>query len=121
MTEKTPPQDPQITSSEPLEEIDETLIKKLKNKKQIRLLFPYADRLEMKKYGAKWDLVQKIWYYPSVDGELPPELIPFKCNDIHIEYEDKEYWKSVLPSMRWDDLRKRWVVNEKDYKIYLNL
>ena len=121
MTDNIPPQDPQNISPESEDEIDELLVKKLKNKKEIRLLFPYADRSEMKKYGARWNAVKKIWYYPSVEGELPPELIPFKCNDIHIEYDDKEYWKSVLKSMRWDDPRKRWVVNEKDYKIYCNL
>ena len=52
MTDIIPPQDPQITAPEPQEEIDETLVKKLKNKKEIRLLFPYVDRLEMKKFGA---------------------------------------------------------------------
>tara|TARA_Y100000389_G_scaffold203471_1_gene251991 strand:- start:1813 stop:2181 length:369 start_codon:yes stop_codon:yes gene_type:complete len=122
MTDIIPPQDPQIISNEDEDEIDKTLIKKLINKKEIRLLFPYADRLEMKKLGARWNAVKKIWYYPSLDGnQIPPELIPFKCNDIHIEYEDKEYWKSVLPSMRWDDLRKRWIVNERDYRIFCNL
>ena len=121
MTDIIPPQDPKIISPEPEDEIDETLVKKLKNKKEIRLLFPYADRAEMKSYGARWNAIKKIWYYPSVDGNLPPELIPFKCNDIHIEYEDKEYWKSVLPSMRWEDPRKRWIVNERDYRIFCNL
>ena len=47
MTDIIPPQDPQIISPE--DEIDETLVKKLINKKEIRLLFPYADRAEMKK------------------------------------------------------------------------
>ena len=121
MTDIIPPQDPKIISHEPEDEIDETLVKKLKNKKEIRLLFPYAHRAEMKKYGARWNSDKKIWYYPSIDGQIPPELIPFKCNDIHIEYEDKEYWKSVLPSMRWEEGRKRWVVNERAYKIFCNL
>ena len=44
MTDIIPPQDPKIISHEPEDEIDETLVKKLKNKKEIRLLFPYADR-----------------------------------------------------------------------------
>ena len=62
----------------------------------------------------------KLSHFKSKVLELVVDEINL-VSDIHIEYEDKEYWKSVLPSMRWDDLRKRWVVNEKDYNIYLNL
>ena len=46
----------------PLEEdtIDPVLTKKLlPNKKQVRLLFPYAERFEAKKLGAKWNSVSK--------------------------------------------------------------
>jgi hypothetical protein len=101
--------------------LDTDLTKTLVNKKQIRLLFPYAQRQEAKQLGAKWNSVDKIWYYPSIDGKLPPQLIKYKCNDIHIEYDDKEYFKQALPSMKWEANRRVWVVNERDYQIFLNL
>ena len=95
--------------------------KKLPNKKQIRLLFKYADRGEAKALGAKWNSVEKMWYYPSVDGKLPEELLKYKSNDIYIEYDDKEYWKEALSSLKWDANRKFWMVNEADYKTFLNV
>jgi hypothetical protein len=95
--------------------------KKLPNKKQVRLLFKYADRGEAKALGAKWNSVEKMWYYPSVDGNLPEELLKYKCNDIHIEYDDKEYWKEALASLKWDANRKVWMVNEADYKTFLKI
>jgi len=101
--------------------LDPALTKKLTNKKQIRLLFPYAQRQEAKSLGAKWNSNEKMWYYPSADGTLPEELLKYKCNPIHIEYEDKEFWKQKLPSMKWDAIRKQWVVNERDYKEYLKV
>lgn len=113
----TPTKDLQNTTQE--DTIDKT--KLLPNKKQIRLLFPYAERFEAKKLGAKWNSVEKIWYYPSLDGNLPEDLKKYKCNPIHIEYDDKEYWKQKLPSMKWDGIRKQWMVNESDFKIYIKI
>ena len=115
-----------LTQSElpitPIEdELDNHLIKLLPNKKHIRLLFPYAQRQEMKILGAKWDIVEKIWYYPSIDGSLPEELVPYQCHRIHIEYDDKEFWKNHLPSMRWDNSSRFWVVNASDYQIFLKV
>ena len=101
--------------------LDPHLTKSLPNKKHIRLLFPYAQRQEMKSFGAKWNMVDKIWYYPSIDGSLPTELIPYRCHPIHIEYDDKEFWKNKLTSMRWDAKNKYWVVNDNDYQAYLKV
>jgi hypothetical protein len=115
--------EPQTTLNFPLEEpkIDETLTKKLLNKKQIPLLFPYAERADAKALGAKWNSVDKFWYYPSIDGKLPENLMMYRKHDVFIEYEDKEFYKQILPSMRFDKERKVWVVNERDYNIFLNL
>lgn len=110
-----------LTKTDEEEVIDNVLIKKLTNKKQIPLLFPYAERDEAKKLGAKWNSVNKIWYYPSIEGELPENLLKYRKHDIHIEYDDKEYFKEVLPSMKFDKDRRVWCVNERDYKIFLNL
>ena len=93
----------------------------LANKKQIPLLFPYAERAEAKKLGAKWNAVDKTWYYPSIDGKLPEDLLKYRKHDVFIEYEDKEFYKNILPSMRFDKERKVWTVNERDYNIFLNL
>lgn len=101
--------------------LDPILVKTLPNKKQVRLLFPYVERFEAKKLGAKWNSIEKIWYYPSVDGELPEDLQKYKCNPIHIEYEDKEFWKQKLPSMKWDAVRKQWNVNQTDFNTYIKI
>lgn len=102
--------------------LDPHLTKKLlPNKKQVRLLFPYTERFEAKKLGAKWNSVNKTWYYPSVDGSLPEDLLKYRCHAIHIEYEDKEFWKEKLKSMKWDTINKHWVVNEGDYQIFLKV
>ena len=93
----------------------------LANKKQIPLLFPYAERADAKALGAKWNSVDKFWYYPSIDGKLPEELLKYRKHDVFIEYDDKEFYKGILPSMRFDKERKVWTVNERDYNIFLNL
>lgn len=91
------------------------------NKQKIRLIFPYEQNPEFKKLGVKWDMEQKIWYYPSLDGELPDNLKPFKCYKIAINYDDKEYFKPILKSMRWDKNLKVWIVNQEDYTKFINL
>ena len=102
--------------------LDPHLTKKLlPNKKQVRLLFPYAERQDAKKFGAKWNSVNKTWYYPSVDGSLPEDLMQYKCHAIHIEYDDKEFWKQKLKSMKWDAINKYWVVNNIDYQTFLKV
>lgn len=95
--------------------------KQLPNKKQVRLLFPYAERQEAKKFGAKWNSVEKYWYYPSINGDLPDDLLKYKSHDIHIEYDDKEFWKQSLTSMKWDANRKVWMVREEDYQYFISV
>ena len=43
----------------------------LAHKKQIPLLFPYAERSDAKTLGAKWNSVDKFWYYPSIEENFP--------------------------------------------------
>ena len=107
------------TSNETTEE--QSPVKKFLKKKQIQLLFPYAERQEAKTLGAKWDANLKMLCYPSVDGSIPEELSKYKVHDVFIEYEDKEYYKNVLTSMKFDKLRKVWMVNTKDFKTFLKL
>jgi len=45
----------------------------------------------------------------------------YRKHDVFIEYDDKEFYKQILPSMRFDKERKVWCVNERDYNIFLNL
>lgn len=90
----------------------------LLNKSRINLLFPYNERQEAKKQGAKWDSEEKLWYYPSINGELPKELEKYKLHELNIEYEDKEYWKEALKSLKWKPKNKKWVCNNDDYLIY---
>lgn len=94
---------------------------KPKNKQQIRLLFPYSENSNVKKLGAKWNNVDKIWYFPSIDGTLPEELKKYKSYEIFIEYDDKEYFKPILTSMKFDKLLKKWLVNQEDYEKFMKL
>ncbi len=115
--------EPQTKLNFPLDEDKQEVPtpKILANKKQIPLMFPYAERADAKVLGAKWNSVDKFWYYPSIDGKLPENLMMYRKHDVFIEYEDKEFYKQILPSMRFDKERKVWVVNERDYNIFLNL
>jgi len=112
---------PEIENAFTINISEEPPVKKLLKKKQIQLLFPYCDRQVAKDFGAKWDANLKMWYYPSVDGTLPEALAVYKSNDVYIEYDDKEYYKNVLTSMKFDKVRKVWMVNAKDFKTFNKL
>ena len=116
---QTPTKELPATSNETIEE--QPSVKQILKKKQIQLLFPYAEWQEAKTLGAKWDSNLKMWYYPLVDGSIPEELSKYKANDVLIEYEDKECYKNVLTSMKFDKIRKVWMVNTKDFKIFNKL
>jgi hypothetical protein len=90
-------------------------------KERIRLLFPYSENANVKKLGARWDTENKYWYYPSINGKLPEELEKYKLEYIQIDYDDKEYFKNDLKSMKWDKVKKLWMVNTEDYNKFLKL
>lgn len=105
MTDKQPSKDPKQTI----------------NKQKIRLLFPYSQNAEVKKLGGKWNAEDKYWYFPSLSNDLPEDLKKYRCYEVSIEYDDKEYYKTILKSMKWDKLIKKWVVNQEDYNKFLEL
>ena len=109
MSEEQPIEDLQITEHIP------------KNKQQIRLIFPYNENQEVKKLGAKWNSLNKFWYYPSIDGKLPEELRKYRAYRIFLDYENKEYYKPILTSMRFDKLLRLWIVNQADYDRFVSL
>lgn len=98
-----------------------TTIKQTPNKQKIRLIFPYEENSKFKKLGVKWDADNKMWYFPSLDGELPDNLKAYKCFKIAINFEDKEFFKPLLKSMRWDKNNKIWLVNQEDYDKFLSI
>jgi hypothetical protein len=75
------------------------------------LIVPYEDKDIVKKLGAKWDFLNKIWYFI---GDLPEEIEKYKSYPVHIEYDDKDLYKSKYKSLRW--CKKNWLCNETDYK-----
>lgn len=91
------------------------------NKQKIKVIFPYSENNEMKKLGVKWDNENKYWYFPTLNGELPENLKKFKYYEVNIEYEDREYYKPLLKSMKWDKVKKKWAVNQEDYDKFLTL
>ena len=129
---KTPTKELSTTSNETIEE--HAPVKKLVKKNRVQLLFPYDEKQEAKNLGAKWDEKQeaknlgakwdanlKMWYFPSIGGSIPKELSKYKAHDVFIEYDDKEYYKNVLTSMKFDKIRKVWMVNTKDFKTFNKL
>ena len=92
----------------------------LKNKQKIRLVFPYSDNPEVKKLGAKWDNVNKLWYYPSINGDLPEGLQKYRGHKVMIEFDDKEFYKPILQSMKFDKIEKVWYVNQSDYDKFIS-
>jgi hypothetical protein len=99
----------------------QSIKEQLKNKQKIRLLFPYSENAEVKKLGAKWDNVNKYWYYPALNGDLPEPLKKYKAHKIFIEYDDKEYYKPLLKSMKFDKIEKMWLVNQEDFDTFSNI
>jgi hypothetical protein len=94
---------------------EEVPFKDCPNKQKIRLIFPFEKNADVKKLGARWESESKYWYYPSLDGTLPDELKEYKSYKVNIKYEDKEFFKPQLPSMRFDKEAKAWYVNQEDY------
>ena len=88
---------------------------RLKNKQKIRLLFPYSENAEVKKLGARFDTESKFWYYPSLDGKVPEELEKYQAKFIDVDYDDKEFLKPLLPSMKFDKITQSWMCNNEDY------
>ncbi len=56
------------------------------------LIVPFGDKDIVKKHGAKWDSLNKIWYFI---GDLPDEIQKYKGYAVHVEYEDKDLFKST--------------------------
>ena len=83
------------------------------NTTKYNLLVPFEDKEIVKKLGAKWDSLNKIWYFI---GDLPEELQKYKSYPVHVEYEDKDIFKSKYKSLRWIPTKKNWLCNETDYR-----
>jgi hypothetical protein len=83
------------------------------NTTKYTLLVPFEDKDIVKSLGAKWDSLNKNWYFM---GDLPEELKKYKSYPVHIEYEDKDIFKTKYKSLRWSPIKKNWLCNETDYK-----
>ena len=86
------------------------------NTTKYTLLVPFEDKDIVKKHGAKWDSLNKNWYFVSnLENGLPEELKKYKSYPVHVEYEDKDIFKSKYKSLRWNPVKKNWLCNEFDY------
>ena len=83
------------------------------NTNKTLLLVAFEDKDIVKKLGAKWDSLNKIWYFI---GDLPEELQKYKSYPVHVEYEDKDIFRSKYKSLRWNPTKKNWLCNEADYR-----
>jgi hypothetical protein len=78
------------------------------------LLVPFEDKDNAKLMGCKWDSLNKTWYF--IGDYLPEELKKYKAYPVHVEYEDKDIFKSQYKSLRWNANKKNWLCNETDYR-----
>ena len=86
------------------------------NTTKYTLLVPFQDKDIVKKQGAQWDSLNKNWYFVSdLENGLPEELKKYKSYPVHVEYEDKDIFKSKYKSLRWNPVKKNWLCNEFDY------
>lgn len=120
MTDIQPTNNLQNTEETPNSDLQK-LKEVLKKSQKIRLLYPYSENATVKKLGAKYDNVNRYWYYPSIDGELPEGLKNYRAHKIYIEYENKEYFYPILKSMKFDKIQKIWYIDDDDYKLFLKL
>jgi hypothetical protein len=87
------------------------------NTTKYTLLVPFEDKDIVKSLGAKWDSLNKNWYFMGdLNNPLPEELKKYKSYPVHIEYEDKDIFKTKYKSLRWSPIKKNWLCNETDYK-----
>lgn len=77
------------------------------------LCIPFEMKEELKKEGIKWDSKLKTWY---IDNEkIPENLVKYVATEVFIDYEDKDYFKSKVKTMRWDTINKKWLVSQEDF------
>ena len=87
------------------------------NTTKYTLLVPFEDKDLVKSLGAKWDSLNKTWFFiADLEKELPKELEKYKTYPVFIEYGDKDIFKSKYKSLRWNPTKKLWLCNENDYK-----
>ena len=84
---------------------------------KIYLHIPYESKDEFKKtYSIKWDTEKKLWYCDK--DKFEKGLHPYELVYVDISYDDKDYYKKMLKSMRWDNDAKEWRISKQDYEIY---
>ena len=87
------------------------------NTTKYTLLVPFEDKDIVKKHGCKWDSLNKNWYFVGdLENGLPEEIKKYKCYSVHVEYEDKDIFKSKYKSLRWNPIKNNWLCNELDYR-----
>ena len=88
-----------------------------RNPHKYTLIVPFEDKDIVKSLGAKWDSLNKNWYFVGdLQTPIPEELKKYKSYPVHIEYEDKDIFKTKYKSLRWSPIKKNWLCNETDYK-----
>jgi hypothetical protein len=78
---------------------------------KIYLSIPFELKDELKKaYTIKWDAKKKSWF----SDKMEEGLNKYKTVPIDIEYDDKDHYKSLLKSMKWDASNKTWTCSIED-------
>ena len=78
------------------------------------LIIPYSLKDELKQYKPRWDVECKTWYYEG--DNIPEELEKYVEKVVDIPYKDKDVYKKLYSSMKFDRARKTWLVSTEDYE-----
>ena len=75
------------------------------------LLIPFELKDDLKKtYKIKWDAKLKLWFVDKMEEGLNK----YKIVPMDIRYDDKDFYKSKLKSLKWDAAKRNWICSVED-------
>ena len=78
---------------------------------KIYLSIPFELKDEIKKsHKIKWDAQKKSWYADKMEEGLKK----YKTVSVDIPYDEKDQYKSIIKTMKWDASNKTWTCSLED-------
>jgi hypothetical protein len=81
---------------------------------RVNLAIPFFKKDKLKQFKPKWDITLKTWYFEG--DNMPDELKPYIEQIVDVSYEDKDEYKALFPSMKFDKNEKSWKCSTEDYE-----
>ena len=76
------------------------------------LAIPFYLKDKLKTFKTKWDMVNKTWYWEG--DKLIPELEKYEESIVDIEYDEKDEYKALFTSLKFDKNIKSWKCSRED-------